>query len=143
MVDKDILLAKVGNIQTYLKRIQTVTRGSEDSLENIDTQDIFVLNLQRAIQSAIDLAAHIIADEGLGLPESLKENFILLNKADILSTDLTKKMTAMVGFRNIAVHDYQNIDSNILKSIFKKHLIDFELFYKEILTYYKLADNSQ
>ena len=128
MVDKDILLAKVGNIQTCLKRIQTVTRGSENSLENIDTQDIFVLNLQRAIQSAIDLAAHIIADEGLGLPESLKENFILLNKADILSTDLTKKMTAMVGFRNIAVHDYQNIDSNILKSIFKKHLIDFELF---------------
>jgi len=134
MVDRDILIEKVSIIQRCLKRINDVTELSIDSLDSVDVQDIFVLNLQRAIQAAIDIAAHIIAFQGLGMPDTLKDHFDLLVKHDIIPNDSGKKLQAMVGFRNIAVHEYQNIDNEILKSILQNNLRDIEEFYKIILT---------
>jgi uncharacterized protein YutE (UPF0331/DUF86 family) len=64
----------------------------------MDMQDLFVLNLQRAMQSAIDLCAHIIAADGLGLPGTLKENFSLLEKAGSIPLPLTMRLIGMVGF---------------------------------------------
>lgn len=138
MIDRDIVIEKVGNIQRCLKRIADVTEMSPDHLDDINIQDVFVLNLQRSVQACIDLAAHIIAFEGLGLPSSLKEHFDLLIREGIISKDLGEKMIAMVGFRNIAVHEYQNIDKNILKGILQNNLKDIEHFYKKILETYNL-----
>jgi uncharacterized protein YutE (UPF0331/DUF86 family) len=61
VIDPDIVLAKVAIIQRCLDRIRSVTHMDPNRLENIDIQDIFVLNLQRAIQAAIDLGAHTLA----------------------------------------------------------------------------------
>jgi len=139
MPDRDVVLAKVASIQRCLKRIKETTRLDAASLDDIDKQDIFILNLQRAIQSAIDLATHIIASEGLGLSDTIKDNFKLLKNAGILNEDLTKRMESMVGFRNIAIHDYQTIDKDILKSILVKNLRDLEDFYTIILLHFKIA----
>ncbi len=90
MPDKDIVLAKVATIQRCLDRIRDVTGLDPESLEDIDKQDIFVLNLQRAIQACIDLAAHAVASEHLGLPESIRDNFVYLINIQIpLSPPLT------------------------------------------------------
>jgi len=62
MLNHDILLAKIAAIRKHLDRIRTTTRNELESLENLDVQDIFVLHLQRAVQAAIDLAAHLVAD---------------------------------------------------------------------------------
>lgn len=139
MVDQDVVFEKIKQIQNCLRRIQDVTQGKVDSLNNIDAQDIFVLNLQRAVQVSIDLAAHVIADEGLGLPSELKENFIILEKADVISPVLSKKLQKMVGFRNIAVHDYKSINVDILKVVLANHLSDLEDFYSAVLKYFKLG----
>lgn len=133
MVDQDILLAKVDVIKRCLERIRTVTGNNPDRLDNIDVQDIFVLNLQRAVQAAIDLAVHIIADEEYGLPDSLGANFQLLYEHKHITKDIVVKMKAMVGFRNIAVHDYQRIDLAILKSIMKNNLSDIEDYYRALI----------
>ena len=139
MPDRDVVLAKVASIQRYLKRNKETTQLDPTSLDDIDKQDIFILNLQRAIQSAIDLATHIIASEGLGLSDTIKDNFKLLKNAGILNEDLTHRMETMVGFRNIAIHDYQTIDRDILKSILVKNLRDLEDFYTTILLHFKIA----
>jgi uncharacterized protein YutE (UPF0331/DUF86 family) len=128
MVDRDILLAKIASIRKCLDRIRDITGGLPESLNNQDAQDIFVLNLQRAVQAAIDLAAHLVADEKIGLPANLKENFTLLESKQILDASLSKRLQAMVGFRNIAVHDYQHLDLNILKSILEHRLSDLDAF---------------
>lgn len=133
MPDMDIILAKTGNIQKCLRRIKEVTGLDPKSLDNIDKQDIFVLNLQRAIESAIDMAAHIAASEGLGLAASIKDNFRFMKDAGIIDEALLKKMQAMVGFRNIAVHDYQTLNVEILRSILTGHLMDLEEFYAAVL----------
>lgn len=139
MPDKDIVLAKTASIQKCLNRIKDVTGLNPDSLEELNWQDIFILNLQRAVQSAIDLAAHVVASEGLGISDTVKGNFVLLEKEGILGKRLSKKMQAMVGFRNIAIHDYQSINIEILKAILTDHLKDLEHFYTKILTHFKFA----
>jgi uncharacterized protein YutE (UPF0331/DUF86 family) len=136
MPDRDIMISKTGSIQRCLNRIKDVTCLEPASLEDQDKQDIFILNLQRAIQACIDLAAHVVASEGLGVPDTVKENFSLLNKKGIITTDLASRMGKMTGFRNIAIHDYQDLDLEILKSILAKNLRDLEEFYVEVLGYY-------
>jgi uncharacterized protein YutE (UPF0331/DUF86 family) len=128
MVDRDILLAKIASIRKCLDRIRKVTGGAAESLNDQDVQDIFVLNLQRAVQAAIDLAAHLVADEKIGLPANLKENFTLLESKQIIDTLLSRRLQAMVGFRNIAVHDYQQLDLSILKSILEHRLGHLDTF---------------
>lgn len=137
MVDRDVLIQKVNSIQNCLKRIHDITTRPHYSLENLDAQDIIVLNLQRAIQLVIDIAFHIISEEKLGLPDNLKNSFVLLRKNNIIPTDLTEKMEKMIGFRNIAVHEYQSIDSAILQKIIDFHLKDLEEFYTIILERYR------
>lgn len=129
MPDKDVVLAKVAAIQRCLKRIKETTRLDPNSIDDIDKQDIFILNLQRAVQAAIDLATHIVASEGLGLSDTIKDNFKFLKNAGIINEELTLRMESMVGFRNIAFHDYQTIDRDILKSILSNNLKDLEDFY--------------
>lgn len=138
MVDKDVALAKVSSIQRCLKRIEQVTSMDPETLDDLDTREIFILNLQRAVQSSIDLAAHIIADEGLGIPSELREHFDLLEQAGVISGDQLKKLRKMVGFRNIAVHEYQAINTEILKSILENNLKDIEDFYTTVLQHYNL-----
>jgi uncharacterized protein YutE (UPF0331/DUF86 family) len=133
MPDMDVLLAKAGNIQRCLKRIKEATSLDPANLDDIDKQDVFVLNLQRAIESAIDMAAHIAASEGLGLASVIKDNFRFLKEAGIIDEALFKKMQSMVGFRNIAVHDYQAIDVAVLKAILTHNLRDLEEFYSAVL----------
>jgi uncharacterized protein YutE (UPF0331/DUF86 family) len=136
MPDKDIVLAKVATIQRCLDRICDVTGLDPKSLEDIDKQDIFVLNLQRAIQACIDLAAHAVASEHLGLPESVRDNFVILKEKGVIGPELASRMLKMTGFRNIAVHNYQALDLNILKSILVNNLKDIEDFYSALLRYW-------
>lgn len=139
MPDKDVVLAKTASIQKCLRRIKEVTGLNPESLDEINKQDIFVLNLQRAVQSTIDLAAHVIASEGLGVPDTIRDNFLRLEQAGIIGRDLAKIMQAMVGFRNIAIHDYQAINIDILKTILGKHLKDLEEFYTVILLQFNFS----
>jgi uncharacterized protein YutE (UPF0331/DUF86 family) len=142
MFEPDIILAKVGNIQRCLRRIQDVTRNDPASIDDIDKQDIFVLNLQRAIEATIDIAAHLVASEGLGLATTIKDNFKILRDAGFIDDVVMKKMQAMAGFRNIAIHDYVSIKIEILKSILENHLQDIETFYSKILERFPIANQT-
>jgi len=86
------------------------------------------LNIQRATEACIDLAMHIVAEKSLGIPQSSRDGFELLYKSGIIDEELNKKLKAMVGFRNIVVRDYQNIDLDIVKKIVELHLGDMKQF---------------
>lgn len=139
MPDRDVVLAKVATIQKCLERIREVTSLDPASLDDINRQDIFVLNLQRAIQASIDLASHIVASEGLGLPETVRDNFALLRDKNVIDPETASKMEKMTGFRNIAIHDYQALNLDILKSILASNLKDLEVFYAAVLSRFRYA----
>ena len=128
MINNDLVLAKISSIDRCLKRIETTTQGDPKTLKNFDIQDVFVLNLQRAIQISIDLASHLVSAHNLGVPKTLRESFELLERAHLIEPALAKKLTKMVGFRNIAIHEYQLINEEILESIFTERLIDLKEF---------------
>ncbi|NIR52242.1 DUF86 domain-containing protein [candidate division KSB1 bacterium] len=132
MLEKDVVLSKISIIKHCLDRIKKVTNLAPDSLENFDKQDIFVLNLQRAIQACIDIANLIISKHDYRLPNSYKMSFYILFENKWINSETCKRMQKMVGFRNIAIYDYQEVDTEILKSILTKNLSDFEKFYKQI-----------
>lgn len=60
-------------------------------------------------------------------------NDVILNKVTTIDHDLAKTLINIVGFRNVAVHDYQALQLNILEAILEKHIDDFKAFTKVIL----------
>lgn len=133
MIDRDVLIEKTNSIQNCLKRIHDTMKRHHNRFDDLDIQDIVVLNLQRAVQLAIDMAAYVVSTKQLGIPKSLKEIFLILEQNKCINKPLSEKMQKMVGFRNIAVHNYQTIDTEILQSILSRHLKDFEEFYTALL----------
>ena len=130
----DIVLNKASIIEKCLDRIKEEYIGHEDIFEdNYTKQDSVVLNLERGRQACIDLGMHIARIKNLGVPQSSREVFVLLQMARIITPAVSKKMQAMVGFRNIAVHDYQNLNLDIVRAVIEKHLKDFQDFKKVIL----------
>jgi len=132
MID-DIIINKIETIRLCLSRIKEEYINFEDELKNNYTkQDSIILNIQRAAQASIDLSTHIIRINKLGVPKTSRDVFTLLENSNILSVKISEQMKKMVGFRNIAVHDYQHISLDVVKNILDKHLIDFENFIQEI-----------
>lgn len=117
-------MAKIAVIDRCLARIADVRGKRRKDLLPLDVDDIASLNLQRAIQAAIDLAYHIVAVESYGTPDSTAAVFTLLQQRGILPEELAGKLRRMVGFRNIAVHEYQTVNPEILESILERHLGD-------------------
>jgi uncharacterized protein YutE (UPF0331/DUF86 family) len=118
-------MAKIATIERCLARIHVSFRDDPTTLEDINLQDVIVLNLVRACQAAIDLAMHVVARDRLGLPDDRASVFKLLLAARRIDAELCKRMENMVGFRNVAVHEYQKIDRNILLGILQGNLGDF------------------
>lgn len=131
----DLILNKISVIERCLKRILEVYQHRSENLKDFTKQDSIVLNLQRACEACIDLAMHIVAEEKLGLPQTSRDAFDMLQSRMIITEKTAKRMKAMVGFRNIAVHDYQTINQEILQQILEKHLNDFTEFTTSILKY--------
>ena len=130
----DVILNKVAIIEKCIKRIKEEYIGSEHEFEtNFTKQDSIILNIQRACEATIDLAAHLIRLNNLGIPQKTRDVFVFLEEGKIISQDLSKRLQKMVGFRNIAVHDYQAINVKIVKSIIEKNLVDFFEFTRLIL----------
>jgi len=129
----DVILNKLTVIKRCVARIQEEYNDQPMNLENYTKQDSIILNLQRACEACIDVAMYLVSERNLGLPQSSRDAFQLLQNQDLISGALSTRMKAMVGFRNIAVHNYQSLDTSILQSIIDHHLSDFQSFSDVIL----------
>jgi uncharacterized protein YutE (UPF0331/DUF86 family) len=128
----DIAINKAETIRRCITRINQEFRGDLSRLEDWTIQDSVILNLLRACEAAIDLAMHQVAFGRLGIPQNSRDAFELLAKNNIMSTECAETMKHMVGFRNIAVHDYQSLQTEILNSILTRQLSDFESYLREL-----------
>lgn len=130
----DVLLNKVAAIERALRRVREEYAGRDANLfENLTKQDAILLNLQRACESAIDLAMHLVRLERLGVPQETREAFALLAGAGVIDADLAERLQKMVGFRNIAVHDYERLNLQVARAILVGRLVDFERFCERAL----------
>lgn len=133
MVNNDVVLNKAATVERCVKRVLEVYAGNPENLQDYTKQDSIILNIQRACEASIDLAMHLVSIKKLGLPKKSREAFQYLQDANIIDDNLAKTLMNMVGFRNIAVHDYQSIDLDILQAIIENHLTDFTVYTKVVL----------
>lgn len=142
MVD-DVLINKAATIE------RTVARAREEYLRDpasfatdFTRQDAAILNIQRACEAALDMAHHLIRREKLGIPQSARNAFELLAHGGIIEPTLADSLKRMVGFRNIAVHDYQQLHLPIVVSIITRHLDEFLLYSETLLLRYSTGSDS-
>ena len=129
----DVLYNKAAIIEKCLARIREVYDENPENLLDFTKQDSIILNLQRASEAAIDMGMHLVSELKLGIPQHSRDAFLLLFESKIISEEMYNNMRGMVGFRNIAVHNYQALDTTILVKIINHHLKDLEKFSKEML----------
>lgn len=120
----DIIINKTETIKRCIERVQEEYDNNPENLTNYTKQDSIILNIQRLCEASLDLAIHTLKKAELGVPQSSKDSFKILEQNDIISKELCSKLQAMVGFRNIAVHDYQAINLDIVKNIVEMYLFD-------------------
>ena len=127
-MDNDVIYNKIETIERCIKRINEVYEGKFENLNDYTKQDSIVLNIQRSCEVAIDLAMHIAAEKKLGVPQTSRDAFELLYSNKIIDEKLNSKLKAMIGFRNIALHDYQVVNLEVVKEIIEKNMNDFKEF---------------
>jgi len=129
VVDRNILVAKVTTIEKCLNKVKEKRSASLDAfMVDEDSQDIVLFNLMQAIQGCVDMAAHIVSDEGYGMAGSMNEFFYLLSGRNIISVDLQEKLISAVGFRNLVVHEYAKLDLSQVYAIATRGIKDLEEF---------------
>ncbi len=130
----DVLINKAAVIE------RCVARAREEYAHNPATfatdftrQDAAILNIQRACEAALDMGQHLIRREKLGVPQSARDVFALLAQGGWIDAALADALKRMVGFRNIAVHDYQALQLPITVSIITMHLDEFLQYSRAML----------
>ena len=133
----DVILSEKESIERCVQQIrryyamQSELPFEKDHLK----QDAIAANLQRAAEQAIDLANHIIRKEKLGFPKESKESFEILARATVIPQELADKLKGMVGFRNIMVHQYQEMDIKIMVDVIEHHLDDLVFFTTQVMEF--------
>ena len=133
MVD-DVLLNKAAIIERCVRRAREEYQAAGANFATDYTrQDAAILNLQRACEAALDIANHLTRLHKLGIPQSARSAFDLLQQGGLIPGPLAEAMKHMVGFRNIAVHDYQSLLLPITERIITQHLDEFLAFTAHLL----------
>jgi uncharacterized protein YutE (UPF0331/DUF86 family) len=134
MVDVDLVMAKAARVRAHLKRVRKKCGDDAEAfLKDRDRQDIVAFNMHTAIQNCVDMAAHIVSEEDLGVPGSVNEMFYMLQEEGVITEETTEKMVKAVGFRNLLVHEYGKIDLRRVYRIAREDIGDLMAFISEIL----------
>jgi uncharacterized protein YutE (UPF0331/DUF86 family) len=132
-MSEETVAQKITSLQRCVSRARVAlsTAGS-DFKTNYLLQDAAVLNIIRACETALDLANMLIRKRRLGIPSESRESFGILAREQLLERSLGARLQKMVGFRNIAVHRYQDPDLNIVEAVIRKNLDDLLDFAKVV-----------
>ena len=133
MVD-DVLINKAATIERCVQRAREEYFSEPATFAtNFTRQDAAILNIQRACEATLEMGQHLIRRDRLGVPQSARDVFALLARASRIEPALAEGLQRMVGFRNIAVHDYQSLQLPITVAIIEKHLDEFLQYSKTLL----------
>ena len=133
MENQLVIINKSIIVENCLSRINEEYENNINNLNDYTKQDSIVLNLQRACEACLDMAMYVVSTRKLGVPQVKREAFELLYRNNLIDKEMYINMKNMVGFRNIAIHDYKNIDDEVLIDILDNHLEELRSFSKAML----------
>lgn len=131
MTDADLVTKRLARIETCVQELRTLGNPGRIA-SDLREQRFFEHTLQIAIQSALDVASHIVSDRRLGEPQSNHDLLDLLVRYGWIPAELALPLHRMIGFRNILVHGYETVDLAIVENVARNHLDDLLAFAREI-----------
>ncbi|WP_161794762.1 type VII toxin-antitoxin system HepT family RNase toxin [Desulfonatronum thioautotrophicum] len=128
-MSRNTLWAKISALEFHQERIKEKRNVPlEIFLKDLDRQESVLFNLQMAVQNCIDMAAHLVSEQRMGLAGSTNELFYLLEERGVIDPEMTERMVRAVGFRNVLVHEYGKIDLEFVFRAAHENLDDLMLF---------------
>jgi uncharacterized protein YutE (UPF0331/DUF86 family) len=136
VVRADIVRHKLAELADRVERVRAHQRPTAAELTtDRDALDIVAFNLMLAVQASVDLAAHIIADEGWRPVGSLAESFDRLVEHDVIEAATAESMRRAVRFRNVVAHGYAGLDVAAAHAASTAGLLDLDRFAREVASW--------
>ena len=147
MVNRVLLERILGDIKANVRDLRNAADITWDVYRTDKRARRFVeRTLHIMIEACIDVAQHVISDEGFREPSSYRDAFAVLAEHGILHKEDLERFENIASFRNLIVHYYERVDDAVVFGLFKENLSDFDLFVERIIEYLereKKADSSQ
>jgi uncharacterized protein YutE (UPF0331/DUF86 family) len=125
----DVLVKKAAIVERSVGRArEEYAAAGAGFATDFTRQDAAVMNIQRACEATVDMANHIVRRDRLGVVSSARESFDTLVSAGFITQELAEAMKRMVGFRNLAVHDYQRLLLAVAERVIQRDLDDLLAF---------------
>ena len=126
-------LEKLDKYLGYLSELQQVNK-------EVFTADYHFFGLaeryfQLSIEVMLDVGKMLLLSEKTRRPEDNSDIFYALSEAGVISRDFVDRISGVVNFRNILVHEYEDIDKEIIYTKLQKNLEDFTEFKRQVIKY--------
>jgi uncharacterized protein YutE (UPF0331/DUF86 family) len=127
MVKPDVIKKRISSLEEYIEILRRLQKYSlEEFLANPEHYGSAERFLQLAIETTTDIGNHIISSLKLGEVNWYSDVAVLLEEKKYITPELREKWIRMIGFRNILVHDYLEIDRKIVYQVLQNGLDDLE-----------------
>jgi uncharacterized protein YutE (UPF0331/DUF86 family) len=138
-MDEQLVAQKLESLRRCIQRVESRIPEELDALlTDLDSQDIISLNLTRAVQMCVDIASHwLVENTESTAPKTMGQAFESLANAGLIEHELAQRMRKSVGFWNVMIHNYDDVNWEIVFSICRHHLGDFREFarvFSDLLT---------
>ncbi|TSC77738.1 MAG: hypothetical protein G01um101433_491 [Parcubacteria group bacterium Gr01-1014_33] len=138
MLDSDFVKRKIGLIQDELMRLGEFANLTIDEIaKDYRTQAIVERLLERIIGRAVDINQHLIAECGAHLEtvRKYRDTFLRLADLEVYPHEFATQIAPSVGLRNALVHDYNDIDREVLQKSIGEAIAEFNDYTKYILAF--------
>lgn len=133
MTDRDVVAAKLVDLEDRIGRVRTRCPGSPDELAaDRDASDLVAFNLMLAVQTCLDVASHIIADEQWAPATTLAESFRRLAEHGVITPATDDALGRAAAFRNLVAHGYGRVVVGLLHTAATEGLRDLQGFAREV-----------
>jgi uncharacterized protein YutE (UPF0331/DUF86 family) len=130
MVNPDAIARRLLALNEALQHLNA--KSAEITAERLATDPLLQAAVERwlqvSVEACIDIAYHVISEQGWTPPDAARSAFATLTTHGVIPNDLAERLTRAAGMRNILVHDYVRVDRAILAAAVKSALADLRAF---------------
>jgi len=135
---REEIYSKLEDLKKYVQFLRSYQSHRKEELrENYTLRGAVERYLQLALECTLDIGEMIISKEGFRKPETYREVIEILGEEGILPREFAKRFAPSMGFRNILVHRYAEVDLDELYQHLQDDLEDFNTFAKCVAKYVK------
>ena len=131
MVDLNIVTERLKELSLRIAKVRALCPAEPERLVD-DVLDLVSFNLFLAVQTCVDLATHLISDEGWAPAATAREAFERLTEHRVISQETLRALRQAIGLRNIVAHGYSGVEPILVHGAARTGLPDLERFAAEL-----------